>query len=185
MVTTSATGQPVAASCVSSVPLEQTSALYLNTSYFFELPAQPGPCLSLAGLRTGPLHPAGDYGHVHLEVDLQGGVTVVPAGIGVDPAGGTATDLFTESSTGIVWFDKARPLTLGQLFLEWGQPLGRNQIGSMHAQQDRTITWYVNGAAVPDPASVVLRNHMEIQAWEDLAGATVNPTSSYPWPPGY
>ena len=185
MTPTAPAGQAVPASCVTSVPFEETNPLYLNSQYFFELPSQQGPCLTLAGLQLAPPHPAGAYGHIHLDLDLQGGQAVLPAGIGADTANNRMTDLFTESSTGIVWFYKSRSLTLGQLFLEWGQPLAGNQIGSMHSLQDRTITWYVNGAAVSDPSGVVLRDHQEIQAFEDLEGSPINPTTSFAWPPGY
>ena len=95
---------------------------------------------------------------------------MVPAGIGVDPAHREATDLFTESTTGIVWFTKNRILTLGQLFLEWGQPIDTNQIGPMHSLQGRSITWFLNGVPVGDPATIALKDHDEIEAFEDLDG---------------
>jgi hypothetical protein len=184
---TAPAGQPVAASCVASVPYEQTSPAYLNTGYFLELPIQPPPCMALAGLRIGPLDPAVAYGRVHLDLFLQGGQIIVPAGIGVDEATHQATDLFTESDTGIVWFNKANTLTLGQLFLEWGHPLGQDpsQIGSLHSLPGRSITWYVNGSPVADIAGVVLHNHDEIEGFEDETGAPQAAIRTFSWPPGY
>lgn len=174
----------VPAQCVTTVPYEQTQPICLDEVYQSLLPADPAPCIAIAGLELQARSSAASYGHVHIDLDLQGGQAVVPAGTG--SASGKVTGIFTQSGTGIVWFSKGHQYTLGQLFLEWGQPVtATGQIGSMRADFGHPVTWFVNGAAVREPAKVVLHNHDEIQAFQDLAGARIAPTSSFACPPGY
>jgi hypothetical protein len=170
---------------VASVPYEQTVPIYLDETYQFLLPTDPAACATLAGLQFQARGPDAGYDHVHVDLALQGGQSVLPGGIGTNTAKGKVTGLFTQSGTGIVWFSKGRHFTLGQLFQEWGQPLSATQIGSMRTDFGHPITWYVNGVPVSDPATIVLHNHNEIWAFQDLAGARAVPTSSFAWPPGY
>ena len=176
---------PVPASCVSVVPYEQTQELYLNQRYRFELPSDAAPCLVQAGLSLGSRLPDNAYYHVHIDMEIAGGETTLATGIGTDLSNGKVTGLFTESDTGIVWFGKSRSYTLGQLFEEWGQPLAVNQIGRMRLTPGQQIYWFVDGSPVANPAGLVLHNHDEIQAFEDLQGSKINPISSFAWPPGY
>jgi Domain of unknown function (DUF1707) len=183
--TPTANSSPVAASCARSVPYEQTEPIDLNRQYSFLLPTNPAACVALAGLQYGPRSPDAAYYHLHIDIDLMGGQSPIAQGIGLNPATREVTGIFTESDTGIVWFTKNQRYTLGQLFLEWGQPLSATQIGAMRINPDYPLTWYVNGTAVSNPATIVLHNHDEIEAFEDLASATVKPQSSFDWPPGY
>jgi hypothetical protein len=180
-----AAATPVPASCVESVPYEQTEPMSANQAYNFELPTNPAPCLATAGLTLGPREPDSSYEHVHIDIDLMGGAVAVPAGIGTQPSTGQVTGLFTTSDTGIVWYSKTHTYTLGQLFEEWGQPLGPSQIGEMRTQTSFQIYWFVNGTPVANPATFALHNHDEIFAIEDEAGAKIAPTKSFAWPPGY
>jgi hypothetical protein len=123
--------------------------------------------------------------HVHLQVLLMAGEVEVPGGIGIAPGGGVSP-VHTHDTSGIIHVeaDAAQPFTLGQLFTEWGQPLGPDSIGRVHARPGYSIMWFVDGQRVSDPASVVLRPHQVIVAFEDAANAVVN-APSYSWPSGY
>jgi hypothetical protein len=50
---------------------------------------------------------------------------------------------------------------------------------------DFPISWFVNGKPVHDGTRILLRNHEEIQGFEDLRGSHINPTAHYDFPPGY
>ena len=175
----------LAATCAPSVPYEKTVPAYLNQTYAFAPPkgSQVDACDAVAGVRaTAPV--PGREKHLRLTMVLSGGEILVPSGIGVTPDGRTAP-LYTVGSTGIVHVRPDAPsrLTLGQLFEEWGHPLGANGLGSLRLLTGRTIHWFVNGAEVPDPAAVVLRDHDDIVAFEDLGGVAVAPPPQFSWPP--
>ena len=176
---------PVAATCVRSVPFEQTEPMSLNRVYRFLPPADPASCVSLAGLHFATVPCGCQFDHVHIDLNLMGGLSPIAKGIGVNPSDGQVSGLVTQSDSGIVWFLRGRQYTLGQLFQEWGQPLTDTEIGTLRINPSYPLTWYVNGAAVSNPAAVVLHNHDEIWAFEDEAGAPVSPVSSFAWPPGY
>lgn len=90
--------------------------------------------------------------HEHLDVFADGKRVVVPAGIGIDPAGRFISPLHTHDTSGVVHVESptVRPFTVGEFFGVWGVPLRRARV-------------FVDGRPVSgDPSRLILRPHQEI-----------------------
>jgi hypothetical protein len=151
------------------------------------LPLQPSAEKGMAAAGLSPLSSeVTDHFHVHLEVYLMGGAVTVPALVGIDSQTGALSPVHTHDTSGIIHVESSarEPYTLGQFFTEWGQPLGSNSIGRIHSRPGYTISWFVNGQLVSDPAAVVLQPHDVIVAFEDGANSPITPPS-YTWPDGF
>jgi hypothetical protein len=92
------------------------------------------------GRRLGALHlPAASdaafHIHVRLRIFVGSRQVPVPAGIGIDPAGGPLASLHTHDASGIVHVEADRPFpfTLGQFFSVWGVRLSRAHLGGYGA----------------------------------------------------
>jgi Domain of unknown function (DUF1707) len=175
----------IRASCMKSVPLSAMRTAWLNLPVRLATPsaANAASCFAVAGLSTTAPHSGAI--HVHVDFNMMGGVVVLPRGIGVDPANGARTQIYTDNNQGVVTVDANGTYTLGQLFYEWGHPLTSQAIGNLRLLPDDPVYWFVNGKHVTNAAAIPLRNHEEIEGFEDLRGAKINPTSSYAFPPGY
>jgi hypothetical protein len=126
--------------------------------------------------------------HAHLRVVIDGQEVVVPGEIGIDASRGLLSPLHTHNTSGIVHIesDEPEPFTVGQVFTEWGRPIGRDHIGSMHFGADRTMHVFVNGAEVTgDPSLVVWHEHDDVVIDVERTGASVPVPRHYIWPPGF
>lgn len=86
--------------------------------------------------------------------------------------------LVTLDPTGTVYFRPGRPLTVGDLFRAWGQPLGRRRIASFRGARVRV---YVNGVVRGgSPATVPLTPDAEIVL---EVGPQVPPHAHFTFPP--
>jgi len=121
--------------------------------------------------------------HAHLDVFVNGGKVVVPAGIGInisDPAvkhgagpsyGGISmcvqpciSPLHTHDTSGVLHTESkaSTPNKLGQFFIEWDVKLASRCVGGYCSPQD-PVAFYVNGRRYSgDPASIELTNLKEI-----------------------
>ena len=110
----------------------------------------------VASLALPPESDTGFHIHVWLHVFVDGRPVPVPAGIGIDPAGGFIAPLHTHDDSGIVHVESARPypFTLGQLFAVWGVPFTRS---ALDGHPDPSV--WVDGRRVPDGPRYVLRAH--------------------------
>jgi hypothetical protein len=113
--------------------------------------------------------------HAHLTVFVNGSPRQVPAGIGIPGAqaqdtpsgtfvnGGTCLYwLHTHAADGIIHIESPvrRTFTLGQVFNEWGQPLGTSQVGPAKGQ----VTALYNGKVYRgNPRNIPLKAHAQIQ----------------------
>jgi type II secretory pathway pseudopilin PulG len=113
--------------------------------------------------------------HAHLTVFVNGSPRQVPAGIGIPGAqaqdtpsgtfitGGTCLYwLHTHAADGIIHIESPvrRTFTLGQVFNEWGQPLGTSQVGPAKGQ----VTALYNGKVYRgNPRNIPLNAHAQIQ----------------------
>ena len=155
-------------------------------------PSWPAPADASAAVRAAGLPMLGEeklavHYHAHLDVIIDGQPVPVPAGLGIDEARHLIAPLHTHDPSGIVHIESATdvPFTLGQVFTEWGQPLGAGRIGSFTVPSGQEIRVYRNGQQVTgDPAKVVLKAHDEIVVWVGPAGERPTPPSAYPFPPG-
>lgn len=109
-----------------------------------------------AGLSLGPMGTAQHY-HPQLRIIVEGREMPVAANIGVDPVTGAMTALHTHEGDGTLHVeahDAADTFTLGQLFIQWGVPLSRTQIGGIASD---SITVTSNGQRVSsDPNDLIL-----------------------------
>ncbi len=149
-------------------------------------PPATGPVAGTCAHRLGPRLGA------HLEVFAENRVVLVAAGIGTRPprsysagrisAAACYGDLVTLEPTGVVLARPGRQLTVGDLFVSWGQPLGPRRLAGFAAAPGTRVRAYVDG--VPwrrAPALIALRRHAEIVL---EVGPYVPPHRSYTFPPG-
>lgn len=113
--------------------------------------------------------------HAHLTIFVDGSQRQVPAGIGIPgsttqqssqgpvAAGGTCLYwLHTHAPDGIVHVESPvhRTFTLGDFFDEWGQPLGRAQLGPV---KGRVVAIYNGKVYRGNPRDIPLNAHAQIQ----------------------
>ena len=103
--------------------------------------------------------------HQHLDVFVHGRRIAVPAGIGIDAAGGFISPIHTHDASGIVHVESpaVRTFTLGQLFGVWGVRLSRRCLGGYCARGADRVRVYADGRPfVGDPRVLPLAPHAEI-----------------------
>ncbi len=114
---------------------------------------------------------------VHLELFANRKVIIVPSGIGVSKRG-CRYPLRTETPTGVVLVDTARPRTLHDLFTVWGRRLGPRRLLSFAGR----VSVFVNGRRFRgDPRAVRLTKHLQVVV--EVRGY-VAPHPSYVFPKG-
>jgi hypothetical protein len=125
--------------------------------------------------------------HVHVDVMVNDHVVAVPAFIGIDLTRHTISALHTHDASGVVHIESAKdiPFTLGQVFAEWGQPLGSDQVGPQSLGPGQELRVYRNGQRVTgDPAALRLRAHDEIFVWVGASSQQPKVPNSYAFAPG-
>ena len=150
------------------------------------LPDDPLALVADAGLTPAVKEFFTYHVHAHLSVFVNGRLTQVPAGIGInitDPevhtdefAGGPTyggikrcdhpciSPLHTHDVTGVIHIEAPNEttLTLGQFFSEWGVRLDQSCVGG-YCEPEASIAVYVNGEKQSgDPADIELAAHDEI-----------------------
>jgi hypothetical protein len=157
-------------------------------------PARGAPASAGTPIRQLRCAPGGD-GRVgaHVELFAQRRVVVVPAGIGMAPplrAGGAyvraarcSYPVRTREPTGLVELDpQAGPLTLGDLFAIWGQPLSGRRLAGFDAPAGTRVAAYLDGRPwAGDPRALPLRRHAVIVL---EIGGHVPPHATYRYPAG-
>ena len=127
--------------------------------------------------------------HTHLTIFVNGQPRQVPAGIGIPGAvtqqapGGSYVGsgncfywLHTHAADGIIHIESPvkRTFTLGNVFDEWGQPLGPDQVGPAHGK----VTVIVNGRVFtgnPRNAPLGSRENLQLEVGTPLvAPETIN-----------
>jgi hypothetical protein len=140
-------------------------------------------------LCTSPRHRT--FG-AHLEIFANRRDVVIPAGIGVAPprrrdgayvSGGRCRyPLRTVEPTGLIEVEDGRPLTLGDFFDVWGQPLTSRRVLGFRAGRGMSVAVFVNGRRrAGDPRSVPLEWHRAIVV---EVGGYFPPTKKYLFPNG-
>ncbi len=120
--------------------------------------------------------------HTHLTIFVNGQARQVPAGIGIPGAVLSQTQagpyvgsgncfywLHTHAADGIVHIESPvkRTFTLGNVFDEWGQPLGPDQVGPAHGK----VTVIVNGRVFsgnPRNAPLGSRENLQVEVGTPL-----------------
>jgi hypothetical protein len=102
--------------------------------------------------------------HAHLDVFVAGRPVIVPAGIGIDPAGRFISPIHTHDATGVIHVESpvVRKFTLGQFFGVWGVRLGGGCLGEYCSGSGSSLRVYADGNPVGDPSRLVLAAHQEI-----------------------
>ncbi len=129
--------------------------------------------------------------HSHLAVFVDGGVKLIPGGVGIGPpleerngvvlGGSCFSWLHTHDRTGILHIESpvTRVYTLGNFFHVWGQPLSATQVGPATGK----VTAFLNGQPFAgDPATIPMDDHNVIQL--DV-GTPVIAAQPYTFPQGY
>ena len=131
--------------------------------------------------------------HAHLTVFVNGSPRQIPAGIGIPGAQAQNTPqgtfigggkcfywLHTHAADGIIHIESPihRTFTLGNVFDEWGQPLGPSQVGPEKGH----VTVIYNGRVYHgDPRDIPLTKHAQIQL---EVGTPLVAPESITWPSG-
>jgi hypothetical protein len=113
--------------------------------------------------------------HAHLTIFVNGSPRQVPAGIGIPRAQGQQTPtgtfidggrclywLHTHAADGIIHIESPvhRTFILGEVFNEWGQPLGPDRVGPARGK----VTALYNGQVYRgNPQNIPLNRHAQIQ----------------------
>lgn len=125
--------------------------------------------------------------HAHLDVVVDGKAVSVPGGIGIDEARQQLSALHTHDASGIVHIESGAdiPYTLGQLFIEWGQPLTSRAVGPVTVPVKKAVKVFVNGTTVDgSPADVRFHSHDEIVVWVGPSDQMPEVPSTYTFPNG-
>src|SRR3954451_3447778 len=100
------------------------------------------------------------HDHALLHVYANGLLVPVPAGIGYDPKRHILSGIHTHDQTGVIHMEADKPFktTLGDVFMEWGLALGKDQLGGLKPTGDDKVWVYVNGKELTtDPVSYVIK----------------------------
>lgn len=103
--------------------------------------------------------------HQHLDIYIDGQLTQIPAGTGIDEADGFISPIHVHDNTDVIHVESPvdQPFYLGQFFDIWGVRFTANCIGSYCAQGDKSLKVFVNGTQyTSDPRQLALDAHQEI-----------------------
>jgi hypothetical protein len=151
--------------------------------------ASGGQGQAVGGLACGAA--ANAYTYAHLSILQNGRQLAVPANVGVvgptlAAQTGCVYPLHTDDASGKIRIDAgaAAPMTLGQFFAIWGQPLSATNVAGLGAQ---TVTAYINDGGrltkySGDLAAIPLQAHREITLLLDSVPAQI-PTYQWSDPP--
>jgi hypothetical protein len=126
----------------------------------------------------------------HVELIVKGRVVLVPGGVGVAPpqrrrgayvfSGRCSYAVRTREPTGLVEVapQPGPPVTLGELFAVWGQPLGPRRLAGFSGG---VATWVNGHRHRADPRSVALIRHAVVVL---EVGRRIPPHAGYSFPPG-
>jgi hypothetical protein len=129
---------------------------------------------------------------VHIELFANARTVLVPPGIGIGGrvrregayvrGGRCRYPVSTREPTGVIELDARDRVSLGDLFLVWGQPLSTTRMAGFRASPGERVAVYVGGRAWRgDPRAIPLRAHQVIVL---EVGTHVPPHRSYRFPPG-
>ena len=175
----------VVAACGSPAAPATTSATTVPSAW--PLPADASKAAAQAGLPMLDREMLAVHYHAHVDVIVRGVRVIVPAGVGIDAARHLISPLHTHDTTGIVHIESEKdiPFTLGQFFVEWGQPLTSTRVGPVGAATGEQVRVYRNGAQVSaDPASIKFTAHAQIVVWLGPAAEQPAVPAAYEFPPG-
>ena len=128
--------------------------------------------------------------HAHLDINVNGGVVVVPQYIGFVANGNALAGLaplHTHDTTGIIHIENSVPATfyLGQFFIEWGVRFTKTCLGPYCAGKGKELAVFVDGTRYTgDPTQLVLKKHQEIAIEYGPVGKLPTPPLSYTFPNG-
>ena len=120
---------------------------------------------------------------VHVELFAKRLVVIVPAGVGIAPplrrdgayvpSGRCSYPARTREPTGVIEVTQGVPLTLGQFFEVWGQPLSPTRLAGFRGR----VVAFVGGHVRPgDPRTIPLTRHAQIVL---EVGGYVRPHASF------
>jgi hypothetical protein len=163
-------------------------------------PSDPLERTVAAGLEPGPKEYLTNHVHAHLDVFVDGGPILVPAGIGInieDPGvrrfdnpigyGGIEgcgqpciSPLHTHDESGIIHTESQdpQPNTLGQFFVEWGVELSEDCVGEHCAPTP--IAVYIGGERYEgDPRAIELTDQKVIAVVVGTPPAVIPSTADF------
>jgi hypothetical protein len=176
---------------IATAPFATPSGVHLaDTPSPWPLPADAKPYIAAAGLSVLSQEQLQVHYHSHLDVIVNGNPVTVPAGIGFVIDQGRATGitvLHTHDPSGILHIESAanERYTLGEVFTEWGVALNAGQLGGYKVDDAHVLQAYVDGRRLHgDPATILLKPHLEIALWYGPSGTHAKVPKSYRFPRG-
>lgn len=148
----------LATGCVSRPPA--APATMSEATAPWEAPRDAVSYIEAAGLPSEPLGTDTDPWVLKLRIEADGEPVPLPAFIGVDRLRAVQAPVHTHDTTGDVWLEGAgnREVTLAQFFTLWGVRLADGCLGAYCTD----LEVKADGAAVADPAALVLREATSI-----------------------
>jgi len=159
----------------------------VTTSTSWDAPTDASAAAAQAGLPMLGQEMLAVHYHAHLDVRIAGTPVLVPAGLGIDVARQQISPLHTHDATGVIHIESQAdiPYTLGQLFIEWGQPLAAGQVGPHRLGQGEVLRVFRNGQPVSgDPAALRFTGHDQDVVWVGPATAYPSVPATYRFPQG-
>jgi hypothetical protein len=129
----------------------------VTASTRWDAPADAAAAAAQAGLPMLGQEMLAVHYHAHLDVRIAGTPILVPAGLGIDVARQQISPLHTHDATGVVHIESQAdiPYALGQLFIEWGQPLTAGQVGPHRPAPGEVLRVFRNGHPVTSDAAAL------------------------------
>ena len=113
------------------------------------------------------LPPVGDeryHAHALFHIYNDGRLVEVPPKVGIDRSKKAYSSVHTHEPDGIIHMESARPhkFTLGDFFVIWGVPFGRESLGSLVNEGGQQVRVYINGKRVEDATDYVMKDNDSI-----------------------
>lgn len=152
---------------------------------WYKLGTKPGPGAPIDNIQCASGEQTANLYHAHLTILYQETPVPIPANIGVQSS--CLYWIHTQDESGIlaVGLPKGQektPITLGQFFQVWGQPLSSQKVATLDVGSGQQVRVWVNGTRYHgDPNSIVLSSHKDITI--EIGPPFQDPPPAYSWQP--
>jgi hypothetical protein len=100
------------------------------------------------------------HSHAVIHIYNDGRLIEIPPNIGIDRKSKAYSSVHTHDPAGLIHMESATPhrFTLGDFFVIWGVPFGRESLGNLVNEGDQQVRVYVNGKRVENAPDHVMKD---------------------------